>query len=132
MNYRSQSMRLGLVVLAGMSIVLGGWLMTGPVALAGEEGHDHKLKVLADRIAGAQLTLVQAIQAAEKATGGVAVEVEYELEDDGLEIEVEVLVDGKMKEVEFDAMTGKQMMDDDDDEHDDDEEHEHDDDDDDD
>ena len=73
MNNPRQSMRLGLVALIGMSIVLGGWLTTGPVALAEEEGHGNAVRVLADRIAGAQLTLVQAIQAAEQATGGVDV-----------------------------------------------------------
>ncbi len=123
MNNRRQSMRLGFVALVGVSIVLGGWMAAGSVALAEEEGHDrsHKLRVLADRIAAAELTLGGAIEAAEKATGGVAVMAGYELEDDGLEIEVKILIDQKIKEVEFDAMTGKHLVDDDDDgEHDDD------------
>jgi Peptidase propeptide and YPEB domain len=116
MDNRKQSMRLGLVVLIGVSIMLAGWLATGSVAQADRDGRGggHKLRAMADRIADAKLTLVQAIQAAEKTTGGVAVEAEYELEDNGLEIEVDVLVGEKIKEVEFDAMTGKQLKDDDD------------------
>ena len=110
MNNRMRSMRMGLVPLAGVVIVLGGWL-AGPVARADEEGHEgaQEMKVLAQRVAAAKLTLADAIQAAEKATGGTAIEAEYELEGDGLEIEINVLVGDKVKEVEFDAMTGKVM-----------------------
>ena len=123
MKHQKQGMRVGLFVLITASIVLGGWLTSQSVALADEDenGRSHRVQVLGERIAAAKLTLGGAIEAAEKATGGVAVEAEYELEDDGLEIEVIVLVDQKFKEVEFDAMTGKMEVDDDDEHEDDDE-----------
>ncbi len=127
MNDRMQCMRLGLVALVGVVIVLGGWLTTGPVVRADESEHEDApdLKVLAERIADTQISLVKAIKAAEKATGGVAVVAEYELEDDedevGLEIEVLVLLDQKLIEVDFDAMTGKMSVENDDDDDDDEE-----------
>jgi len=118
MNNRMKSVRMGFVALAGVMIVLGGWLATGPVARADDDDHDGgwEVRALADHIADAKLTLVGAIQAAEKATGGTAVKAKYELEDNGLEVEVHVLVGEKIKEVGFDAMTGKRLKHDDGDE----------------
>ena len=109
--------RLGLCLLTTAVVVLGGWLTNASVARAEKaehEGGKHSLKVLAERIAQAKLSLGQAIADAEKTTGGKAIEAEYELEGEGLEITVEVLVGEKIKEVEYDAMTGKASADDDD------------------
>jgi hypothetical protein len=114
----------GLVLLLGLLIVSVGWLTTGPVARADDDGHVRptRLKALAERIAKAKITLSEAVVDAEKAAGGSAVYATYELEGKGLEIEVKVLVDNKIKEVEFDAMTGKRLGKDDDDDDDDDHE----------
>lgn len=124
MGYRNQRMRLGFVLLFGVSIMLAGWLSSASVARAEQKGHGKadRLKVLSERIAEAKITLGEAVAEAEKATGGSAVFAAYELDDKGLEIEVKVLTAGKVKEVEFDAMTGKREIDDegdDDDHHDD-------------
>jgi len=109
--------RLSLCLLTTAVVVLGGWLTSATVARAEREEHKgrrHSLKVLAERIAHAKLSLDQAIIDAEKATGGKAIAAEYELEGRGLEVTIEVLVGEKIKEVEYDAMTGKVSADDDD------------------
>lgn len=117
MRNAKQSKQLSLCLLITSAVVLGGWLTTATMVRAEEEheGGKHSYKVLAERIAQAKLSLDQAILDAEKMTGGKAIEAEYELEGNGLEISVEVLVGEKLKEVEYDAMTGKVSADDDDD-----------------
>lgn len=113
--------RLSLCLLITACVVLGGWLTSDTVARADKDEHEggkQSLKVLAERIAQAKITLSQAIIDAEKTTGGKAIEAEYELEDGGLEITVEVLVGEKIKEIEYDAMTGKVSAEDDDDDED--------------
>ncbi|MEZ6190819.1 MAG: PepSY domain-containing protein [Phycisphaerales bacterium] len=121
MRNANRAKQLSLCLLITATAVLGTWLTSASVARAEKEEHEgrkHSLKVLAERVAQAKLSLDQAILDAEKTTGGKAVEAEYELEGKGLEITVEVLVGEKIKEVEYDAMTGKVSADDDD-------EHEH-------
>lgn len=109
--------RLSLFLLITASVVLGGWLTSATVARADKDEHEggkRSLKVLAERVAKAKLSLSQAIIDAEKTTGGKAIEAEYEVEGKGLEITVELLVGQKLKEIEYDAMTGKVSADDDD------------------
>lgn len=75
---------------------------------ARKQARAEHLSRLSKELAGVPTTLAQAVQTAEQATGGKAVEAEIELEDDeGLEIEVVVLKDGKLIEVEIDPATGK-------------------------
>ncbi len=54
-----------------------------------------------------KLSLAKAIQIAEKHCNGKAVAAYCELEEEGLEIEVICLADGKLKEVEIEGKTGK-------------------------
>ncbi len=54
-----------------------------------------------------KMSLAKAIDIAEKEAKGRAVAAHCELEDGGLEIEVYVLVGGKIMEVEIDGTTGK-------------------------
>ncbi len=55
----------------------------------------------------ASITLIQAIEIAEKETGGVAFEAEIERNSFNVEYEVELLVSGKKYEVTIDAKTSE-------------------------
>lgn len=55
----------------------------------------------------ASITLTQAIEIAEKETGGVAFEAEIERNSFNVEYEVELLVEGKKYEVTIDAKTSE-------------------------
>jgi uncharacterized membrane protein YkoI len=55
----------------------------------------------------AKISLIKAIKAAEKKTGGKAIEAELNDESDTVQFEIEVLKDGKVYEVIVDGKTGK-------------------------
>lgn len=58
-------------------------------------------------LAEAKITLAEAVAIALEKVPGKAVSAELKAEKDELDFEVEILVDGKHKEVEIDAVTGK-------------------------
>jgi uncharacterized membrane protein YkoI len=55
----------------------------------------------------AEITLTEAIKAAEQKTGGKAMEAEVDDESNTVQFEVEVLKEGKILEVIVDGLTGK-------------------------
>lgn len=59
------------------------------------------------KLAEASITLQQAIDIAEKETGGIAYEAEIERNSFNVEYEIELLVSGKKYEVTIDAKTAE-------------------------
>jgi len=55
----------------------------------------------------AKISLTEAIKAAEKKTGGKALEAELDDESNSVQFEIEVLKDGKIHDVFVDGKTGK-------------------------
>lgn len=79
----------------------------GGVYAAGTAGDDdtHDAQVVEAALA-APIGLVQAIEAAETATGGRTLEAEVEAEDGRVFYEIETLIDGQIHEVAIDPQTG--------------------------
>ncbi len=117
---------LSILLIIVVSVLVSGLMVAGPPAMAdgdrrSEPSHAESIRILNEQLANARLNLVNAIKHTEKYMEGkgVVLLAMYAPVEEGLEIELKVLIGERMTSIRFDAITGKRINSERDDEDDD-------------